>query len=151
MKLYVALLLAALFSGCSATPRVNLITQQHGVYVDFNIQTEGINGLLGIKISQADTKDLLWDVDLAYFKGGRLTYGVVPTNFEIINGSSSSAKQLFPASGTKPRAFLPGKDFDLALSVQYDTVTTASMRTFYFSFSTDSLGRISAIRPVEPK
>ncbi len=144
----ILVLLALSLTGCTVHPKATLTAQQTTTNLDFTISTEHVNGLLGLRIWQADTKELFWDVDLRYYREPRLTYGVVPTDFKTFGGVTSSAKQKYPASGERPRPLPPSTQFRASLLCQYDTMMDAAMREFYFSFATDRDGRLSSVFPV---
>lgn len=147
LKLCVASLLTTLFMGCSVTPKASVVAHQQGTDIDFNIQTKGIRGLGEVWLWIEDTKQVLWRVNLNYYQGPQLKYGELPIKFKQPNGAINSAEQIVPANDEKPNQLPPGKTFFLAVTGQYDTPMAASEKTFYFSFSTDSGGRMSAIVP----
>ena len=147
LKLCVASLLTTLFIGCSVTPKVSVVAHQQGADLNFSIQTEGIRGLIEAWFWEENTKQVLWRVNLNYYQGSQLKYGELPIKFKQPNGAINSAEQIVPANGEKPDQLPPGKSFYLAITGQYDTLMAASGKTFYFSFSTDSEGRMSAIVP----
>lgn len=150
LKLCVASLLTALFIGCSVAPKLSVVAHQRGSDLDFSIQTEGIRGLGEVWLWTEDTKQVLWRVNLNYYQGSQLKYGELPAKFKSPNGAMNNAEQIAPANGEKPNQLPPGKNFYLAITGQYDTRMAASEKTFYFTFSTDSEGRMSAIVPVAP-
>jgi hypothetical protein len=135
--------------GCTVNPKVTLSVQQTTTNLDFDISTTHVNGLLGLRVWQADTKDLLWDVDLHHYPGPRITYGVVPRAFKTFAGLTSSAKQKFPTPKETPRSFAPSTQYRAAVLCQYDSTMSASVREFYFAFMTDADGRVFSVSPME--
>ena len=136
-------------AGCTVHPKATLSVQQTATNLHFDISTAHVNGLLELRVWQADTKDLLWDVDLHYYPGPRITYGIVPRDFKTFSGSTSSAKQKFPALRETPRSFIPGTQYRAAVLCQYDSMMSACVREFYFAFATDADGRILSVSPLE--
>lgn len=134
--------------GCSMKPQIFLETKGQGADTGFQIRAEGINGLLDLRIWEEETKTVIWQVNLNYFNGSHLGYGEVPGEFKTFNGATGSAKQLFPNAAEHPSRLPAGKSFIAALIGQYDTVGGASVRVFYFRFSTDAEGQILKIVPV---
>jgi len=135
--------------GCMVHPKTTLSVQQTTTNLHFDISTAHVNGLLGLRVWQADTKDLLWDVDLHYYRGPRITYGVLPSDFKTFAGLTGSAKQKFPADSERPRSFAPSTQYRAAVLCQYDSMMSASVREFYFAFATDADGRVLSVSPVE--
>ena len=144
----ILVLLTASLTGCAVHPKAALTLQQTATNLDFAISTEHVNGLLGLRIWQADTKELFWDVDLHYYREPHLTYGVVPRDFKTFGGVLSSAEQKFPAGGERPRPLPPSTQFRASILCQYDTMFDAHLCEFYFSFTTDADGRVSSVVPV---
>ena len=148
IPLLILVLLTASLAGCAVHPKAALTLQQTTTNLDFVISTEHVNGLLGLRVWQADTKELFWDVDLHYYREPRLTYGVVPRDFKTFGGVLSSAEQKFPTGGERPRPLPPSTQFRASILCQYDTMMDAAMREFYFLFATDTKGRVSVVVPV---
>ncbi len=98
---------------------------------------------------QADTKELLWDVNLDYYKDPRLTYGYVPANFLTYNGRRNDAQQNFPRNSRRPRPLAAGKRFFVSIDCLHGAFMGEEVEPFYFSFSTDADGRVLAASPVE--
>lgn len=148
VRIGLGLVLGSVLMGCAMKPSIILEAEQYGPDISFDIRAKGINGLVDLRIWQTDTKEVIWQINLNSFNGPRLGYGEVPVGFKTFNGGSGNAKQVVPSGDKRPSPLPAGKSFILVLGVQYDTMMSAAMRPFYFSFSTDSEGRISAIMPV---
>lgn len=142
------ILIALALAGCATDPKAALAVRQTGTNLDFEISTEHVNGLLGLRVWQADTKEVFWDIALRYYREPRLAYGVVPTDFKTFGGGTSSAEQKFPASGQRPRALPPSTTFLTSIYFQYDTMFDAKVREVYFSFATDAEGKVLSVIPV---
>jgi hypothetical protein len=145
-----ALLLTTVFVACSRPPpEISVTGQQRNSDIDFVIKIEGkSNGVIGLRLWNAESKELFWDIVLDSFMGSHIRYGELPANFKGYNGVTYNARQLFPSGGRKPRALLPSANYYLAVDCQYDTYLAACMSVSSFSFSTDSNGKISPIFPV---
>ena len=126
MKRFASLTLISaviLFAGCSSPPTLSLAVVQEEDHLAFRFETKNLNGIVGIRMWRADTKQVLWKVDLNYFRGSQLAYdGPVP----------------LPAS-TK---------FFVQVEVQYDTMMTAASRGFYFAMTTDARGHVTDLSPL---
>jgi len=149
ITLTVALLLAVVSAGCSPSPRLSLNARQEDGSTTFEFSTRGINGLLGLRVWKADTKELLWDVNLSYYRGPRLRYGDLPRDFETFNGQKDSATQAFPAKREKPRPLPANSKLYVSVDCQYDSFMAASSQTFLFSITTDTNGRVLAASRVD--
>ena len=137
-----------LLSGCTPKPSVSLGAHSSDSQTVLDVSTEGINGLLGLNMWQADTREMLWRVNLDYFRGPQLVYGHVPAGFMTINGGKNSAEQIFPAKGLRPPPLPPRRKIFVAIEAQYDEFMSASARTFYFELNTDANGRVLSVRPL---
>jgi hypothetical protein len=135
--------------GCTVQPKTTLSVQQTTTNLLFDVSTKHVNGLIGLRVWQADTKDLLWDVDLHNYRGPRIAYGVVPSDFETFAGLTSNAKQKFPVGRERPRPLAASTQYRVAVLCQYDSMMSASVREFYFAFATDADGRVLPASPVE--
>jgi len=142
------ILIALALAGCATDPKAALAVRQTGTNLDFEISTEHVNGLLGLRVWQADAKEVFWDIALRYYREPRLAYGVVPTDFKTFGGGTSSAEQKFPASGQRPRALPSSTTFLTSIYFQYDTMFDAKVREVYFSFATDAEGKVLSVIPV---
>ena len=147
MRTGLGLILVSVFMGCAGKPNIVLEAKQHGENIDFDIRTKGINGLLDLQIWQTDTKEVIWQLNLNSFNGTTIEYGKVPVGFKSFNGGTYDAEQMVPLTGKRPGPLPAGKSFIIALGAQYDTLTSAAMRPFYFLFSTDANGKISRVLP----
>lgn len=134
----------------SEQPKVSVSTQQGDNSFDFEFSTQGITGLGGLRVWQADTRELLWDIDLYYYKEPRLTYGDVPTNYQTFNGVRLDAHQHYPIYGERPRSLVAGKRYFVSIECLHGTLLKAEATPqFFFSFSTSPDGRVLAASPVE--
>lgn len=144
-----AIILVSLLTGCTPRRNVSLAVRQTGSHTVLDVSTEGVNGLLGLSIWQADTRELLWKVNLDYFRGKQLVYGEVPAGFTTINGGENSAEQTFPAKGLSPPPLPSKRKIYVAIEAQYDEFMAASVRVFYFELSTDANGQVLSVLPLK--
>jgi hypothetical protein len=129
-------------------PHCSTTARQRGSDTEFDIATRGINGLLGLRIWRADTRETLWDVNLNYYPGPKLAYGEVPADFETFNGAQNSARQNFPPDDQKPMTLPINSQLFVEVDCQYDHFISAACRCFYFLISTDEHGNLSEVQPV---
>lgn len=148
-SLLVLVLVSLEVVGCTVHPNVTLSVQQTTTNLHFDVSTTHANGLVGLRVWQADTKDLLWDVDLAYYRGPRIAYGVVPSGFKTFSGLTSNARQKFPAGRERPPPLAASTQYRVAVLCQFDSMMSASVKEFYFAFATDADGRVLSVSPVE--
>jgi hypothetical protein len=144
-----AIMLVSLLTGCTPRRNVSLAVRQSGSHTILDVSTEGVNGLIGLNMWQADTRELLWKVNLVYFRGKQLVYGAVPANFTTFNGVESSAEQTFPAKGLPPPPLPPSRKIYVAIEAQYDEFMAASVRVFFFELSTDTNGQVLSVLPLK--
>ena len=143
MKQISLVLTAVLFASCSLPRKFLLAIKQDDNRTYFEFSMHRYNGLLGLRLWKTDTKELLWDMNLNYYREERLEYGNVPKFFLSFNGAQQRATQNFPADNQKPRAFQPNSRFMVDIDLIYDTSSTSRM----FSFKTDADGRIVSVSP----
>lgn len=98
--------------GCGQRPQVDIRAVVEDGAVVFEVEHQGINGLIGIKVED-NSGETLWDVNLPYSRSGRIVYGMLP------NEKGQSAKQVYPKSGAPP-ASIRGKKVRLLVQYQYD-------------------------------
>lgn len=144
-QLILSIVLLMLVGGCSRDPTVTLSVSEEKGRTVFHLPTRHANGLLGIKIWQPDTRTQLWELDLAYFRGARLTYGEIPRDFVTSNGGKNSAQQMFPRGDQPPLPFPPDTRLLVAIELQYDAFMAASVRARYFELKTDREGRVFSV------
>jgi hypothetical protein len=144
-----ALTLSVSVAGCSMAPAISMTAKQRGSDVDFEFGTRGINGLLEFRVWRADTRELLWDVDLNYYGGARLTYGDIPKDFTTTNGNQQSATQIFPADEAKPKKLPASGKVLVEVECQYDDFAAACSRRFDFAVTTGSDGRVLTTVPID--
>jgi hypothetical protein len=137
--------LSILVAGCSRDPTVTLSVSEEKGRTVFHLPTRHANGLLGVQVWQPDTGTLLWEMNLAYFRGARLIYGEIPRDFVTFNGGKNSAQQMFPRDDQPPLPFPPDARLLVAIELQYDAFMAASVRTRYFELKTDREGRILSV------
>jgi hypothetical protein len=111
----------------------------------FHFQTRGINGLLSLRLWRTDTKEVLWDVNLNYYRERRLRYGEIPTEFRTFNSGLNRASQSYPAGNQQPQPLPPSTTFMVELDCQYDTLLSPAVQPAYFLFSTDAGGALSRV------
>lgn len=144
--------LAAVFVaiGCSFGPPNITVTvnNEHGKNV-FVFQHQNHNGLVGLSIWTVPDDALLWDINLRYFSGERLIYGEVPKGFTSVFGNQENAIQRFPTSGQTPAPLPANARLRMELSIQYDTSTSASGRSFFYDVVTDGIGNIVLLEPIQ--
>ncbi len=145
----IVLLMAVSQVGCSVAPKLSLRATQRDTGIEFEFYPRGINGLLGLRVWQADTKELLWDVNLNYYRGARWRYGDVPRDFETFKGARNSASQNCPDKNKKPRPLPADRRLFASVDCQYDSFMAASSRTFLFSIKTGADGSVAEVSPVE--
>jgi hypothetical protein len=144
-----ATLLLCLAAGCVNSVKLTVEAANQDGVPTFNVKRRGGNGLLYLKIWNADTRRPLWGVSLNYFPGGVVTYGKVPKSFRIFNGETRNAVQEFPVESEEPVPLSINSRFYLSFVYQYDRIYAPSTGRAYFTFVTDHQGRISKIVPVE--
>jgi hypothetical protein len=103
------------------TPRLYVRAVLQGQALEFELRPHGINGLLGISVTDNETRKLLWDLDLEYFRGSRLVYGGSPGTFRDGNGNWKTAKQVVPEPGLSPARLPKGKVVTVEIRYQYDS------------------------------
>lgn len=140
--------LALLGLAACSEPTLDVAVRKADGNVAFELSTDDINGLLQLQLWDAQDSELLWSVDLEYYAGAELTYGVVPVDFVTRNGSKRSARQEVPPPGVPPTSLRPGRSYVLGLTCQYDHLTAPSMREFFFRFDLDAEGEPTSPRPV---
>ncbi len=143
------LLLAFFCSGCDPTPKVSATVVKHQDTVAFHIDQKGGSGLVGLKIWDADLREMLWVLDLDYFKGDSVSYGVIPQSLRTHNGTPAKATQIFPPNGVTPKSLPKQNRLFLELICQYDSEAAASVKSFWFTFSVDEAGMVSPSVSVE--
>jgi hypothetical protein len=141
--------LVVLLGGCSRQPTLSFSTSEEKGQTALHFAAQRLNGLLGIRIWRADTKDLLWAANLNYYKEPRLIYGEIPRDFATFNGGKNSAQQAFPSDSKPALAFPSDTRLLVAIDLQYDTFMTASTTVRYFEIKTDRNSRISSVTPLE--
>lgn len=133
-------LIVVLCDGCGLNRGVSLRVTQESNEPVFHFQLRSINGLSGLRLWRADTKQVLWDVSLNYYREKRLKYGDIPKNFRSFNGQLQRAYQMEPSEKQKPAPLPSNKTFIVEVHYQYDTSFAPSTGVAYFSFTTDSKG-----------
>jgi hypothetical protein len=103
----------------------------------FHFNTRSINGLLSLRLWRTDTKEVLWHVNLNYYRERRLKYGEIPMEFRTFNGGVNRASQSYPVRNQKPQTLPSSATFMVELVYQYDTWFAPSGQSVYFLFSTD--------------
>jgi hypothetical protein len=149
ISLLLSVLLGGLLSACAIVRSASVSVQQQDSTVDFQFQTRSFNGLGGLRVWRADTKEVFWDVNLNYYNEKHLKYGDIPKGFRTFNGNSNSATQNFPALGHQPSPLPSNAKFILELTCLYDTMFSPAFRAYYFSFTTNEKGIVSKIIPVD--
>jgi hypothetical protein len=114
----------------------------------FHIPTRGVNGVISIRLWRADTKELLWHVNLNSYQGSRLMYGEVPRYFTTFNGGRISAQQIYPAKDGKPKRFPGESRIFVMIEIQYDTFIAASAGALNFVLTPDTRGEVTAVSPI---
>ena len=145
----IVLTLSVSVAGCSMAPAISMTAKQRGSDVDFEFGTRGINGLLEFRVWRADTRELLWDVNLNYYGGARLTYGDIPKDFTTTNGNQQSATQIFPADGAKPKRLPASGKVFMEVQCQYDALDAPSTRSFDFAVTTGPDGHVLTTLPID--
>jgi hypothetical protein len=141
--------LAFIAGGCADSQRVTVeIVSQSGT-PQFRVKRKGGNGLQGLTIWNAETREPLWDVSLNNFSGGTITYGMIPKGFKGLNGQIRDAVQTFPLEKKTPRPLPVKSRFYLVIDWQHDGFFGPGTSRFYFTFSTDEHGAISNILSIE--
>ena len=142
MKTYTVLFLVSLlFAGCSPPPEISFVPKRAVGGLEFHIDLENINGLTRIKLWEKDTRKILWDVRMNYYRGQIVRYGDIPSNFTAFNGRRSSARQSYPVKG-RPSSIPVGKDIFVYLTYQYDTRTAASGSARCYAFQVRADGAV---------
>lgn len=122
---------------------------QRGQDTDFHFRTRGMNGLTRLRLWRTDTKEVLWEVSLNYYRGSHLRYGDIPKGFRSFNGNLRDAKQIYPVGKQRPLALPRSTAFMVELDYQYDDFLAPSTGDAYFSFATDGKGAISKVTRLE--
>jgi hypothetical protein len=135
-------------AGCSSRPKISLSISEEKGQTIFHIPTKGVNAITDLRIWQADTRDILWDIKLGNYIGEKLAYGDIPLNFRSFNGGKYSAKQKYPAENQKPSVFPASSRLIVVFHLQYDNLYSARQTSRWFSLSTDSAGRVEEITPI---
>jgi hypothetical protein len=135
---------ALLLIGCKHNHNVSMTITQEGKNPAFHFQFQGINGFIQLRLWRADTKQVLWDINLNDYCENHLGYGEIPTRFKTFNGNVNDAVQNFPKKG-EPLSLPPNTTFIVELSSQYDADISAYAETGRFSFSTDTNNVLSQV------
>lgn len=144
------MLLLLLAQGCSRTQEVSIGVVNNAPTPTFNLKKSRGTGFGYLMISNADTKERIWEVTLNNFPGGVLVYGSTPKQFKTFNGVMQNGVQIFPEGSKQPIPLPIKTSFYLKLVWMYDApFAPGSFRPFYFKFSTDAQGRLSDIVPLE--
>jgi hypothetical protein len=142
-------ILIAITAGCGRRPSFDLAASHVGGSTVFEFSGSRINGILDLSVWQVSDRKFLWDMNLNYFVGGRLAYGEIPKGFSTFNGGTNDAVQRFPFSGTPPIPLPADTDLRIQVTVQYDTLTTASATSFFYDARTDENGRVISLAPTQ--
>lgn len=135
------LLIVILFR--SMIPGVSLSLDQSRGSTEFVFSTHGINGLLSMRVLRYDPGELLWHMNLNYFRGHRLRYGEIPDVWPNI------ARQEFPKDGEEPKPLAPDSKFLVTIECQHDVFIAPSVTSVLFILRTDKTGRVVSVENVD--
>ena len=128
------ILVTALLSGCGGKPNLAPKSVIRGNDLEFRFRTNELIGLISVRVWVADSKILIWDLNLDYYKDSSLDYGKVPKEFKTFNGRISNAVQIFPNEGIPPKPLLPGKDYFVNIEFLYDSAFGESVSSASYLF-----------------
>lgn len=134
--------------GCSRTPRVTVAALQDGGVLQFEMNGRGYNSLHAIEVWAVQTREPLWAVNLSSFKSGRISYGFSGRGVSATSKQEFAATQIFPKAKQRARPLSPNTKYYLSVICQYDQWYAASSKSFDFSFTTDSSGKVSELSPI---
>lgn len=134
-----------LLNGCALTRSSSMTLAQDGNDPVFHFRTRGMNGLLSLRLWRTDTKQVVWDVNLNYYRESQVRYGEIPMQFRTFNGGLNRATQNYPIEGKKPLPLPPNTTFMVEIDCQYDTLLSPAVQPAYFLFSTDASGMLSRV------
>jgi hypothetical protein len=143
------------FPGCSRSPSVSFTAQKKGDQVEFHFGYHNVNGLLGMMVWEKDASSMLWSINLGYYRGDVLEYGVVPLKYKSFNGVDQSAKQNIPSDSLSPQTIPVGKEIMVRIHFQYDYLISACSSQQYYSFrinpdgSVINLGEVSDLSGIQ--
>jgi hypothetical protein len=143
----IILVVMAIAAGCSRPPSLDVAASQVGDVAVLDLSGSRINGILDLSMWQVTDQKFLWDMNLNYFPGGRISYGEIPKGFTTFNGGKNDAVQRFPFSGVPPSPLPAHTDLRIQVTVQYDTMTTAAATSFFYDARTDENGLILSVAP----
>jgi len=119
LLLVIIVLGLAFIDNTISKPKVTLNIKKSDNNIIFSLASKRVDGFLNLKvISKAENKQL-WDVNLNYFPGGNIQYGVAPNDFVIFNGQKQTAHQVFPPN-LKPDSLQNSSEIDVILTYQYN-------------------------------
>jgi len=114
---------AIVVGGCGQRPRLDVTASvDESGRVVFDVARRDVNGLLGFRVED-EAGGVLWEVSTSYEQGGRITYGVLPTE------GNMKARQIAPADGSAPPG-IRGRRVRVIGEYQYDDFAAPSAGTF---------------------
>ena len=121
--------------GCDASNELRFFPNKSSDGVIFQLGYNNVNGLLGMVVWVEETRKPLWVLDLNYFDGSSIKYGVVPLD------QKKAVKQVYPhEGGARP---LPiGRTIMIKFEYQYDSLFGPSATSACYGFKLNADGEI---------
>lgn len=108
------------------------VSQRQDGGIDFLFDYKKVNGLYGMRVWEKDSRTLLWGIEVHYFKGDKIKYGEVPSEFLGPGGVPNSTRQVYPLDNQIPKAIPLDKEIYVSIDYQYDHLISACIgRDFY--------------------
>ena len=144
LNLLIIKILLVLLVGCEKR-EIDFSAHKTKDGVEFHFDYSRINGLLSMQVVEKNSKTLLWDINLNYFRGNVLKHGEVPSEFETFNGVHNSAKQIYPQNNQFAKSIPPDQDIYVYLEYQFDEFLSPCISDTLYVFRVEANGKINNI------
>lgn len=122
------------------TPKIQVVPIKSDGGIVFSIKSEKkITGLGKVVVWLADSRETLWAINLNYFKGNKIEYGVLPKD----SGSAGKGQveQIFPV-GETAKSVPQGELIYVYVRYNYDSFLGPAGAAYCFGFYSKSDGNI---------